>query len=127
MEFLVIAASFGWVALLLAPWRPWGTGEGLEAAGDPLEKDLRDITVLIPARNEAAVIGPTLAALRSQGTGFLTILIDDQSSDGTVALAQSSLIPGLTILNGSPLPTGWTGKIWALEQGWRQVRSKLVQ
>ena len=126
MEFLVVTASLGWVAVLLAPWRPWDTGEGLEAVGDSFKKNLRDITVLIPARNEAAFIGRTLAALRSQGNGFLTILIDDRSSDGTAALAQSSLIPGLTILNGSQLPAGWTGKLWALEQGWRQVKSKFV-
>jgi len=126
MEFLVVAASLSWVALLLAPWRPWGTGERLEAVGGSFENNLRDITVLIPARNETAVIERTLAALRSQGEGFLTILIDDQSSDGTVALAQSLLIPGLTILSGSPLPAGWTGKLWALEQGWRHVKSNFV-
>ncbi len=126
MEFLVVAASLGWVALLLAPWRPWGTGERLEAVGGSFENNLRDITVLIPARNETAVIERTLAALRSQGEGFLAILIDDQSSDGTVALAQSLLIPGLTILSGSPLPAGWTGKLWALEQGWRHVKSNFV-
>jgi hopene-associated glycosyltransferase HpnB len=126
MEFLVVAVSIGWVALLLAPWRPWGTGERLEVAGGSSDKSLEDITVLIPARNEAAVIERTLTALRSQGNAFLTILIDDQSSDETVALARSSLIPGLTILSGSPLPVGWTGKLWALEQGWRHVKTKFV-
>jgi hopene-associated glycosyltransferase HpnB len=123
MEYLVVAVCLGWVALLFVPWRPWGTRERLEADGDSFEKNLRDITVLIPARNEAAVIERTLAALRSQGTGFLTILIDDQSSDGTAALAQSSRLAGLRILDGSPLPAGWTGKLWALEQGWRLVKS----
>jgi hopene-associated glycosyltransferase HpnB len=126
MESLIVVASLGWVALLLVPWRPWGISERLEPARDTFEEDLRDITVLIPARNEAAVIVRTLAALRSQGYGFLTILVDDQSSDGTAALARSALTSGLTILAGSPLPAGWTGKLWALEQGWRLVESKLV-
>ena len=126
MEFLVVVGSLGWVALLLTPWRPWCTSERLEPDGDPVEEDFRDITVLIPARNEAIVIERTLSALRSQGNGFLTVLIDDQSSDGTAARARASLASGLTILEGSPLPAGWTGKLWALEQGWRHVESKLV-
>jgi hopene-associated glycosyltransferase HpnB len=126
MEFLVVIVSLGWVALLVAPWRPWGTNERLEPDRDPFEADLRDITVVIPARNEAAVIERTLTALRSQGHGFLTILVDDQSSDGTAALARSTLASELTIVTGSPLPAGWTGKLWALEQGWRHVESEFV-
>ena len=126
MEFLVVVGSLGWVTLLLMPWRPWWTSERLEPDGDPVEEDFPDITVLIPARNEAVVIERTLSALRSQGDGFLTILIDDQSSDGTAARARASLASGLMILEGSSLPAGWTGKLWALEQGWRHVESKLV-
>jgi hopene-associated glycosyltransferase HpnB len=126
MGFLVALASLGWVGLLLVPWRPWGTSEQLEPAGDRSDEDLGDVTVLIPARNEAGVIERTLTALRSQGRGFTTILVDDQSSDRTVAFARSTMNSGLTILSGSPLPEGWTGKVWALEQGWRQVDSKFV-
>src|SRR5260370_25508541 len=47
MEFLVVAASLGWLALLLVPWRPWGTGERLEPADEPCENDFRDTTLLI--------------------------------------------------------------------------------
>jgi hopene-associated glycosyltransferase HpnB len=126
MEFLVVVAALGWVVLLLAPWRPWGTSEQLEPAHDLFSEDLGDITVLIPARNEAGVIGRTLTALRSQGHGFETILVDDQSSDGTAALARSTMASGLTILSGSSPPEGWTGKLWALEQGWRHAESKFV-
>ena len=126
MESLVVLASLGWTVLLLAPWRPWSTRERLEPVHDPFKHDLCDLTVLIPARNEAAVIEPTLRALRSQGHGFAAILVDDQSSDGTVALARSTMGPALQIISGSPLPEGWTGKLWALEQGWRHVNSDFV-
>ena len=46
-------------------------------------EDLSDVTVLVPARNEAAVIERTLSALGNQGTGLQVILVDDQSSDET--------------------------------------------
>ena len=60
MEYLVVAGSFLWVALILVPWRPWSTRERLEPGDDGVEADLSDVTVLIPARNEAAVIERTL-------------------------------------------------------------------
>jgi len=126
MEILVVAASLVWVAILLAPWCPWGTSERLESGADGLEDNFCDLTVMIPARNEAVVIERTLIALRSQGKGFSTILIDDQSSDGTVGLAQRSLIPGMMVVKGSPLPAGWTGKLWAMEQGWRHVKTEFL-
>jgi hopene-associated glycosyltransferase HpnB len=126
MEFLVGAGSLCWFVLLLAPWRPWDTQERLENDTDLTRRDFSDITVLIPARNEAGVIKRTLSALQAQGRGFLTVLIDDQSSDGTGSIARTTLSSGLTILQGGPLPEGWTGKLWALEQGWRRVDSKFV-
>ena len=57
----VLPAAIGWLALLLAPWRPWRTGERLEAGPEGAAADLSDVTVLIPARNEADVIAETLA------------------------------------------------------------------
>jgi hopene-associated glycosyltransferase HpnB len=127
---LAAAAAAVWVGILAAPWRPWSTRERLEAApvgGDP-EADvgadgLAEITVLIPARNEAAVIGETLAALRDQGAGLRIIVVDDQSSDATAAIARAA---GADVVVGAPLPEGWVGKLWALEQGRRLVRSPLV-
>ena len=84
------------------------------------------MTVLVPARNEAAVIERTLTALKKQGPGLRVILVDDQSTDETASLALATLSTGLEICKGSPLPGGWTGKLWALEQGWRNTRTDLV-
>lgn len=116
----VIAGS-----VMLLPWRPWSTREVLEADGGA-SVDLSDITVLIPARNEADAIGETLAGIAAQGTGMRVILIDDESTDATASIARASGIRDLTILSGSPLPTGWSGKLWALEQGLSQVQTPLV-
>jgi hopene-associated glycosyltransferase HpnB len=126
MEFLVVAGSLLWIVLLLVPWRPWSTRERLEPEDVRTEGTLSDVTVLIPARNEAAVIERTLSALGHQGPGLQVILVDDQSTDETATLALSELATGLKVLKGKPLPYGWTGKLWALEQGWRNTRTELV-
>jgi cellulose synthase/poly-beta-1,6-N-acetylglucosamine synthase-like glycosyltransferase len=85
MELLTAVGSLLWVALMLLPWRPWSTRERLEP-GEPCDgMDLADVTVLVPARNEGAVIERTLSALGREGNGLLVTLIDDQSSDGTAS------------------------------------------
>jgi hopene-associated glycosyltransferase HpnB len=126
MELLVIAGSLLWLAVVLVPWRPWSTRERLEPGKESAEHDLSDVTVIVPARNEAAVIERTLSALGNQGRGLNVVLVDDQSSDETVSLALSSGAAGLQVLKGKPLPPGWTGKLWALEQGWRNTNTELV-
>src|SRR5262249_37414260 len=48
------------------------------------------------------------------------IVVDDQSDDGTSAIAQrigSTAGSDVLVLRGAPCPTGWTGKVWAMQQG----------
>jgi hopene-associated glycosyltransferase HpnB len=89
-------------------------------------EDLRDVTVVIPARDEAQVIGQTLEALAGHGSGLRVLLVDDNSSDGTAGVARG--VPGLDldVVGGQPLPEGWSGKLWALEQGIRCVDTPLT-
>jgi len=82
------------------------------------------VTAVIPARDEAACVGDTIASLLRQNYPgeFAVILVDDQSRDGTadVAAATAAAIGGahrLSIVPGRPLPAGWTGKVWAMQQG----------
>jgi hopene-associated glycosyltransferase HpnB len=126
MEIPIILAALGWVGLLLLPWRPWSTREQLEPAGETPAADLSDVTVLIPARNEADVIGRTVRALRSQGQQPRVVLIDDQSTDGTAAAAREAFACDLRLVEGAPLPPGWAGKLWALEQGRRLSETPLL-
>ncbi len=84
----------------------------------------RRVVIVIPARNEAADIGAAVASLGSQSfAGFMhLIVVDDASTDGTaeaaIAAAASCRLKGqLTVIRGSALPRGWTGKLWALAQG----------
>ena len=124
--FLLGGSAFAlaaWVGVLLLPWQAHRVRERIEADAGPDVAELGDVVVLIPARDEAAVIGPTIAALRHQGRGLAAIVVDDQSSDGTADLARAAAAaPGqpeiaLRILAGTVLPEGWAGKLWALQQG----------
>lgn len=77
------------------------------------------VSVLIPARNEAAVIGDTVRALLAQTyTQCEVLVLDDQSSDGTAecALAAAAGDSRLRVLSGKLLPDGWLGKNWACRQ-----------
>jgi hopene-associated glycosyltransferase HpnB len=125
-DYLASIGALIWLAILLLPWRPWDTREVLDSTSSPLDADLNDITVLIPARNEAHIIGRTLSSLKTQGHGLAIILVDDRSTDGTVAVAQASGMENLRIVSGESLPEHWSGKLWALEQGFRRVKTSLT-
>ena len=120
--WLVIPGVIIWTGILSLPWQPWRIREKLEAAGAG-DADLSDISVLIPARNEAGVIAETLLSLAAQGRNLRIILVDDQSGDATVAEARRLKLENLTIVDGRPLEPGWSGKLWALHQGLALVRT----
>ena len=77
------------------------------------------VTVIVPARNEADVIARSIGSILGQDyAGDLrVILVDDQSEDGTGAIARALNDTRLTVLDGAPRPSGWTGKLWAMHQG----------
>jgi hopene-associated glycosyltransferase HpnB len=120
--FLVALSTLSWVIFALIPWRPWSNREVFDAIdnGDG-EAVLKQITVVIPARNEAEVIQQTLHSLIEQGPGLSIVLVDDHSEDRTVEKARQMGISNLRIIQSSPLPAGWSGKLWALEQGRQRV------
>lgn len=119
---LVALSTLSWVVFALMPWRPWCNREFFDAMdnGDG-EEILKQITVVIPARNEAEVIQPTLHSIIEQGPGLRIVLVDDHSEDRTVEKAGQMGIANLYIIQSAPLPTGWSGKLWALEQGRQHV------
>src|SRR5262245_18375407 len=122
--FVVALSTLSWAGFALLPWRPWRNQEVL----DVMERaegngSLEEITVLIPARNEAEVILQVLQSLIQQGPGLSIVLIDDSSDGDTVERARQIAIQNLRIIRSAPLPSGWSGKLWALEQGRQTVRT----
>ncbi|QOJ24865.1 MAG: glycosyltransferase [Gammaproteobacteria bacterium] len=123
MEFVLYLSVFGavcWGSLALLPWRPWSTREKIEAPASRSVEDLSAITVLIPARNEGPYIGHTLNGIKAQGIDMRIIVVDDQSSDDTALQASRC---GVQVLFGTAPPAEWSGKLWALEQGLREVKT----
>ncbi|MCC6202917.1 MAG: glycosyltransferase [Gammaproteobacteria bacterium] len=122
---LCVFAALLWCLVLLLPWQPWRTRESLDAAA-AAPTTTASITALLPARNEAAQIGRVLTALADQPEIDSILLIDDQSDDGTGDVAARLGIAKLTILSGTTPPPGWSGKLWALQQGLEQVTTERV-
>jgi hopene-associated glycosyltransferase HpnB len=77
------------------------------------------VVAVVPARNEADVIERSIASLIDQDYpgDFRIVLVDDESDDGTGDLARALGSDRLTVLDGAPRPPGWTGKLWAMQQG----------
>jgi hopene-associated glycosyltransferase HpnB len=117
--FLCLLPSAVWVYLLVARGGFWLTRErnDVEFAAPSAWPA---VTVVVPARDEADVIARSIGSLLAQDYPgeFRVILVDDQSSDDTAAIARALDGSGrLEVLNGALRPPGWTGKLWAVAQG----------
>jgi hopene-associated glycosyltransferase HpnB len=115
---LTAAASLGaWVYLFTARGNFWQINTAPKLAQPAAAKS---VFVVVPARNEEAVIGQALASLLNQDYAgrVHVILVDDHSSDRTAATARESGGPyQLTVIQAGPLPAGWSGKLWAISEG----------
>ncbi|MER5193933.1 glycosyltransferase [Streptomyces sp. NPDC002755] len=110
-----------WLWLLLCQGFFWRTDVRLPAREEP--REWPSVCVVVPARDEAAVLPASLPSLLAQDyPGRAEIfLVDDGSSDGTgeVAGALALRLGGLPLTVDSPgePPAGWTGKLWAVRHG----------
>jgi hopene-associated glycosyltransferase HpnB len=82
------------------------------------------VVAVVPARNEAQTIADSIGSLLKQDYpgAWTVILVDDDSSDGTAAIAHGAAAAiaredRLRVVTSRGLPAGWTGKLWALKQG----------
>ena len=85
------------------------------------------ISICIPARNEASVIGQSIRNLLAQDfPNFELLILDDNSTDGTAEIARTATNGDtrVRIIAGEPLPDGWLGKNWACHQLSRVARGE---
>jgi hopene-associated glycosyltransferase HpnB len=106
-----------WVHLLLGHGRFWQAGPMLPPARPA--SPAPSLAVVVPARDEAASIGRALRSLLAQDYPgrYRIILVDDGSLDGTAEIAEGLADPRLRVIAGAERPVGWSGKLWALQQG----------
>ncbi|GAA3421248.1 glycosyltransferase family 2 protein [Streptosporangium vulgare] len=81
------------------------------------------VSVVIPARDEEARLGPCLSAALADPDVAEVLVVDDESRDGTARLASGL---GARVVAGAPLPEGWVGKQWALLQGVEAAKGEVV-
>ncbi len=86
------------------------------------EISIPEVSIIVPARNEEASVGPCLESLTAQtGVAFEIIVVDDGSTDRTREIAES--FAGVRVISAGPLPAGWTGKNNALVAGAKAARA----
>jgi hopene-associated glycosyltransferase HpnB len=121
-----------WIYLLMARGYFWRVSEDKL---DPrrLENWPR-VVVIVPARNEAATISQAISSLAKQDYPgqFSIIVMDDHSEDATATLARKAAekcgaAERIAIHSAGDLPPGWTGKLWALNEGCQLAASQLPE
>ena len=87
---------------------------------------LRRVVAVVPARNEVEVIAMSVASLLGQvDVDLRMIIVDDGSTDGTadtVRQVAGGVEDRVHVLCGCTLPAGWSGKLWAVQQGIEYAR-----
>ena len=132
----LIIAAIGlaiWIYLIAGRGEFWRMRKFDDLAPAPAFMAWPSIAVVVPARDEAAGVGRCVTSILSQPyPGQLSmVLVDDQSQDGTAQIAAEAAAAigasdRLAVLSGRPLPSGWTGKLWAVKQGLALVESRPV-
>lgn len=114
-QVVAAVAAVVWLGLALGHGRSWRTSVRLPPAGaDPVRWP--SVVAVVPARDEAAVLPltvPTLVGQRYPGP-WRVVVVDDDSSDGTGALAAGL---GADVVAGAGPPPGWAGKVAAMQAG----------
>ena len=122
-QIIAVLAVAVWLYLVIAHGGFWRCAERDDDAL-PAPPSWPRAVAVVPARNEAETIDASIGSLLRQDYPgpFSVLLVDDDSSDGTAEIAAGAATAAgraerLTIVTGSPLPGGWAGKLWALQQG----------
>ncbi|MEH2437234.1 MAG: glycosyltransferase [Nostoc sp.] len=114
-----------WLGLLCFWGQFWQTDQQLEVETYTTSlQSLPVVCAVVPARNEAQLLPTTLRSLLLQDYpgSFNVFLVDDRSTDQTANFAEGvahavAKPQQLHIISGESLPNGWSGKLWAVEQG----------
>src|SRR5437660_4576559 len=108
----VLWAAPGTLFALRELWRLTAVAAAELPTGCPVTAGTVD--VVIPARDEEALLPGCLDALGWHPALHSIVLVDDGSTDGTALVARSR---GVRVVDAGQRPSGWAGKAWALDRG----------
>jgi len=119
-----------WYYLALARGSFWRTRSVKPEAREKVEFS-GGVVAVVPARNEAELIGPVVTSLLNQCVAMPVVLVDDESTDGTADVARRAAekagkADALIVVRSKPLPAEWTGKLWAMHQGIEYARARAL-
>ncbi len=119
-------AALAWLVIVLIV-RDWQRARRLPALQhSPMLASRPFVSIVIPARNEAANIARCLdGALSQRYAPYEVIVVDDGSTDATPRILHdyATRFPDkLTVVTGRPLPRGWVGKCNACLHGAQHAR-----
>ena len=116
---LALLALVIWGWLLVGHGGFWLARERDTRALPPAPPRWPGVVAVVPARDEADVIARSVGSLAGQDYpgDFRIVVVDDNSTDATAAVARGVEGRRVEVLAGRPLPAGWTGKLWAVSQG----------
>ncbi|MEO1191420.1 MAG: glycosyltransferase [Pseudomonadota bacterium] len=126
---LALLPLLAWIYLLALHGGFWRAIPRLDAPAGSLDEPLPRVIAVVPARNEADVVGAALTSLAAQDyPGALEILlVDDHSEDETATLARQAAVGAprpLRVIQAGERPPGWVGKLWALQSGCQAVETR---
>lgn len=127
---LLAAIPFAiWLYLLFARGNFWQVRDDDTELKPP--KRWPPVVAIVPARDEAETIARSVTSLAKQNYPgeSSVVVVDDHSSDGTAELArkaakESGAARNVAVYSAGELPPGWTGKVWAMNEGLAAVRDR---
>ncbi len=128
--FLAVLPLLAWLYLALAHGRFW---QPLTYPPAETPRALPRLDIIVPARNEADILPLTLPALLNQDYAgdWRVLLVDDHSQDGTAPVAHqiaaaTKRSERLRVIQAPDLPTGWSGKVAAMQAGVAQSDAEWI-
>src|SRR5215813_6257544 len=122
-DIIAAAALAGWLYLIAGRGAFW-LASVRDDASPSRQAPWPAVIAVVPARDEAGCVAESIGSLLDQDYpgAFSVVLVDDQSSDGTAAVAlRAAQMRGtsdrLSIVSGEAPAAGWVGKTWAQQQG----------
>jgi chlorobactene glucosyltransferase len=128
--FAVTLLSLPWIVPPLVTFFRLRNSRSLDDESDVPLANPPLVSVIVPARNEAHNIARCVSSILSTTYPNLElIVVDDSSTDKTVAIAREAAAGDARarVITSPPLPDGWFGKQWACATGAKVARGSVLQ